>query len=142
MPQLVDPLLAQHALPEELYASYSRNAVETAKAIKSFAKFMQEPGPQKTLRRAKESRVANPEEITPWIATEHPEWLEVRNMGTGGAMAKQEEGLQDGETAVFPTPGEVLAAVERFRAKHPGVEINQRSSDPATIEVDKSMSKA
>jgi len=141
MPQLVDPLLAQHALPEELYSSYSRNAVETAKAIKSFAKFMQEPGSQETLRRAKESRVANPEEITPWIVTKHPEWLEVRNKGAEGAIAKQEEGLQDGETAAFPTAEEVLPAVERFRAKHSGVEINQRSSGPATIEVDKSVSK-
>lgn len=140
MPQLVDPLLAQHALPEELYSSYSRSAVEIAKAIKSFAKFMQEPGPQETLRRAKESSVANPEEIAPWIVTEHPDWLEVRNKGAEGVMAKQEGGLQDGQAAVFPTAGEVLPAVERFRAKHPSVEINQRKSEPATIEVDESVS--
>ena len=138
MPQLVDPLLAQHALPEELYSSYSRNAVESAKAIKSFAKFMQEPGPQETLRRAKESRLANSEEITPWIVTEHPEWLEVRNTGAEETMAKEEGHVQGG---VFSTPGEVLPAVERFKAKHPGVEINQRSGDPATIEVGKSVNK-
>ena len=135
MPQLVEPLLAQHASPEELYSSYSRNTLETAKAIKALTKFMQEPGPQDTLKRAKESRAANPEGITPWIVTEHPDWLEVRTQGAEDGLPMQEEELRDVEATAFPTAEEVLPAVERFRTKHPGIEINHRSGDSITVEV-------
>ena len=135
MPQLVDPLLTPHSSPEELYSIYSRNALETAKAIKSFAKFIQEPASQETLRKAKESKAANPEGITPWIVTDHPDWLEVRKLGTDGATTTKEEGLPNGEAIAFPTVEEVSAAVESFRTKHPSVQINQRIGDSSAIEV-------
>ena len=137
MPQLVDPLLAQHTSPEELYSTYSRDALETAKAIKTFAKFVQEPASQETLKRAKESRAAEPQEITPWIVTEHPDWLEVRKQGLEDTpTTAQKEGLHDGDTIAFPTAEEIPAAVERFRSKHPGIEVNsEQHDDLATIEV-------
>ena len=137
MPQLVDPLLAQHTSPEELYATYSRDALETAKAIKSFAKFVQEPASQETLKRAKESRAAEPQGITPWIVTEHPDWLEVRKQGLEDTpTTAQNEGLHDGDTIAFPTAEEIPAAVERFRSKHPGIEVNtEQHGGLATIEV-------
>lgn len=135
MPQLVDPLLAQHGSPRELYSSYSRNALETAKAIKSFAKLMQEPGSQETLKRAKDSRVENPEEIRPWMVTEHPDWLEVRTKDAEKAMPKYEEGSQDGEAASFPSTELVAQAMESFRTRHPGIEVSYRSGDPASIKV-------
>lgn len=132
MPQLVDPLLAQHASPEELYSTYSRNALETAKAIKTFAKFVQESSSQETLKRAKESRAINPEEITPWIVTEHPNWLEMREPDTEGAATSKEGELPNSEAIMFPTAENVAAAVERFRTKHPGIETG---GDSSTVEV-------
>ena len=137
MPQLVDPLLAQHTSPEELYSIYSREALETAKAIKAFAKFVQEPTTQEMLKRAKESRAAEPQEIMPWNVTEHPDWLEVRKQGQEDTpTTAQKEGLQDGDTIAFPTAEQIPAAVERFRSKHPGIEVNtEQHGDLATIEV-------
>lgn len=107
MPQLLEPLLSQHASPEQLYLDYSQNALETAKAIKNFAKFVQEPAAQETLKRAKESRAAGGEDITPWIVNEHADWLEVRDKSAEGTSTAQEGSLPNGEDAAFPRAEEV-----------------------------------
>lgn len=135
MPRLVEPLLAHHASPEDLYSNYSTCTLETAKAIKSLTKFMQEPNSQETLKKAKSSRAAQPEGIRPWMVTEHPDWLEVRNLGADGDTANTESSQHEGDDVPFPSADEISSALEKLKANHPSIEVIELDGDRHSFEV-------
>ena len=135
MPRLVEPLLAHHASPEDLYSNYSSCTLDTAKAIKALTKFMQEPSSQETLKRAKISRAVNPEGIRPWMVTEHADWLEVRNIGADADAANTNSSQQEGDEIPFPSTDEISSALEKFKRNHPGIEVIELDSNRHNFEV-------
>ena len=89
---------------------------------------------QAILQKAKEDRVADLEGITPWMVTEHPDWLEVRKNVIESSSPAQAQELQTIGDGSFPAVQDPRAAVERFRAQHHGIEINFQEF-PKIIEV-------
>lgn len=98
------------------------------------ADLMENPSSQEILRRAKEDRTSDPEDITPWIVTEHPDWLEVRKTNIESTLPAQSQELRIVGDGSNPAVQEPLAVVERFKAQHHGIEINFKDY-PRTIEV-------
>ena len=135
MPRLVEPLLAPHASPEDLYSNYSMCTLDTAKAIKALTKFMQESSSQETLKKAKSSRAANPEGIRPWMATEHADWLEVRNLDADGDAANMDSSQRDVDDGQFPSVDEISSALEIFKANSPGIEVKELDGNRRSFEV-------
>lgn len=135
MPRLVDPLLAQHASPEDLYLNYSTSTLETAKAIKALTKFMQEPGSQETLQKAKNSRAIDPEGIRPWMVTEHTDWLEVRDLRLNANVVKRDNSQLNGENIPFPSLSEISSALEKFKSAHPDIKVKDLDSNRKSFEV-------
>ena len=91
---------------------------------------------QAILQRAKDSENAEPEGITPWMVTEHPDWLEVRKIEheTNGP-AQNEQAQQNEDRMTDPVEQEPSAVVEQFRKLHPNIELNYHAEDPKIIEV-------
>ncbi|KAL8830651.1 MAG: hypothetical protein Q9191_001307 [Dirinaria sp. TL-2023a] len=135
MPRLVEPLLAHHASPEDLYSNYSTSTLDTAKAIKALTKFMQEPSSQETLKKAKSSRATNPEGIQPWMVTEHPDWLEVRNLGADSDAVATDSSQHAGDDLPFPSADAISSAVEKFKANHPGIAVSELDSNRHSFEI-------
>ena len=91
---------------------------------------------QVILQRAKDSENTEPEGITPWMVTEHPDWLEVRKVDNETNMEGPKEQLQQNEQRMTdPVKQEPSAVVEQFRTQHPGTELSFHSEDPKIIEV-------
>ena len=138
MPHLVDPLLAKHASPRELYSEYSGSTLETAKAIKALTKFMQEPASQDMLKKAKDSRAADGDGIQPWMVTDHVDWLEVRDSAPAVDAARQDNSRLEEEEVSFPSRHEIPPALAKFKSGHPGLEFKDLDSDKGNFEVTKS----
>lgn len=91
---------------------------------------------QAILQRAKDSENTEPEGITPWMVTEHPDWLEVRKIDNETHMPVPKEQLQRNEDRMTDlVEQEPSVVVERFKTQHPSIELNFKAEHTKIIEV-------
>lgn len=100
-PTLLQPLLQDHASPENLYNGFVENATCAAKKITGFVSFIGEDQSREVLDRAKESRAENKDGIKGWMVTQHADWLDHPSQKQEKGMDLIEYGV--GENGVIST---------------------------------------
>ena len=134
IPRLFEPLLQPYASPQELYSKYSQNALETGKEIRALTDLIEDSQYQDLLQKVKDGAAAEPDGITPWMVTEHADWLERRELIADGDMSDHRK-PPDGEEAVDRVGEDPSNVVNLFRTDHPDIDVRFRDGDSKTIEV-------
>ena len=110
---------------------YSQNALDTGKEIRHLADLMENSQSQEVLQRAKDSMAAEPDGIRPWMVNEHPDWLEVRSLDV--ESEKLSHGIDHGSLdQAGQDPPTIL---NKFKADHPGSDVNFQEGSSTIIEV-------
>lgn len=63
------------SIAEILFREFSDTTRTANQEVLEFKKLMAEDETQKVLEQARKSRMANPNDIKPWRAMDHPDWL-------------------------------------------------------------------
>ncbi|RDL34987.1 Uncharacterized protein BP5553_06918 [Venustampulla echinocandica] len=75
IPRLLAPLTTKQPSPEALFREFSKSASTATQEVQQFRKLMAQEETGKVLEHARKSRSENPNDIKPWKATDHPDWL-------------------------------------------------------------------
>ncbi|KAH8683214.1 hypothetical protein BGZ60DRAFT_214569 [Tricladium varicosporioides] len=75
IPRLIAPLTTKQPSPESLFREFSKSTNTANQEVLQFRKLWGEEETQKVLERARKSRAENPNDIKPWRAIDHPNWL-------------------------------------------------------------------
>lgn len=75
------------------------------------------------LQRAKDSRTAEPDGITPWMVTEHADWLDIRKASVESDV-EAPRGSEHVQDTTDQTEQDPSAIVDRFKTDHSSVDIN------------------
>lgn len=134
IPRLVEPLLLQHGSPEDLYIRYSQNALDTGKEIRALADLVETHQYQEILQRAKDSRTAEPDGITPWMVTEHADWLELRKLDDESDISAHRE-PQDTVKSADQAGQDASVVLEQFKVDHPRIDVKLQEGNHKIIEV-------
>ncbi|KAI9719766.1 MAG: hypothetical protein M1812_003254 [Candelaria pacifica] len=130
--RMIQPFVANHSSPEGLYDDFSKAAVTAATEIKDFRDYFQDRRSRLAFRNSAISRRNNPEGISTWRVTEHPDWLE----RDGEGQPTEEDGVEEVEDGSEDGQGEqdVSSVVEEFTNSHPGLKV-QYNKELMFIEV-------
>ena len=126
----MDPTLAQQPSPDDFYTNFLGSAKRTAEDIKSFAKLLGDTHSKEILKRSKESRASNPENIKAWMVTDHEDWLEVKAEDSEDNTITEEEAEEIPNNTLDTKVETIRAVVDSYRENHPGIEtsLNERSA--------------
>lgn len=69
------------------------------------------------------------------MVTEHPDWLEVRNLSADGDAVTTDSSQHEGDDPPFPSADEISSALEKFKANHPSIEVNELDGNRHNFEV-------
>ncbi|KAI9776962.1 MAG: hypothetical protein M1835_005366 [Candelina submexicana] len=100
IPRIIQPFVANHSSPEDLYDDFSKAAVTAATEIQDFRKDFEDRKTMLIFTNGSLSRRVNPERISTWRVTEHPDWLDRDEGGQGekdDVVGEVEDELDDGE---------------------------------------------
>ncbi|KAI9700811.1 MAG: hypothetical protein M1836_002180 [Candelina mexicana] len=100
IPRMIQPFVANHSSPEDLYDDFSKAAVTAATEIKDFRKIFEDRKTMLIFTNGSLSRRGNSEGISTWRVTEHPDWLDRDEGGhgeKGDGVGEVEDELDDGE---------------------------------------------
>ncbi|KAL9639122.1 MAG: hypothetical protein Q9164_001126 [Protoblastenia rupestris] len=122
LPTLTSSVIPSPSSPEHVYQNFSHAAHKAGKNIKDFTTLMKETRSKEVFEKASENKSRDGEGIGVWQVAEHADWLEVvrekASEDTGVVNADTEE---RGAGASIDT---MKAAMEGFRERNPGIEVN------------------
>ena len=116
---LVDPLA-----PEQLHWYFAQAATGAASDIKSFAQTMEDGRSKNAMKKAKESKAENGEDITGWLVIEHEDWLEVKQDSACEDVDMEGRGSDVKVNATDSRSEDLQAALGRFRESHLGIDVS------------------
>jgi hypothetical protein len=117
----VESVILEPALPDLLHTQFKEAATGAAKDIQDFKHLMGHPRNKEVLEKAKESRARDPEKITPWLVTEHEDWLDVKKEDNSDDfdMAGNDE---ETKTPDIDTKTEdIKETLDKFEKSHRGI---------------------
>ncbi|EHK99554.1 hypothetical protein GLAREA_06904 [Glarea lozoyensis ATCC 20868] len=76
IPRMIEPLTTIATSPESLFRDFSESTKTANKEVMDFKTLMSDEETKKVFEQARKSRNANPDNIKPWRAIDHPDWLQ------------------------------------------------------------------
>ncbi|TVY84792.1 hypothetical protein LSUE1_G001023 [Lachnellula suecica] len=75
VPRLLEPLTKKQPSPQVLFSEFSKSTATANEEVQQFQKLMREEETSQVLEQARKSRAERPNDIKPWRARDHPDWL-------------------------------------------------------------------
>lgn len=127
------PLREQHPSPEQFYSNFAKATTRAHEDMIAFQNLMQDPRNQAILDQAKKSRRENPDGITVWRVTDHPNWLDVREEASLKHSPNEPEEGNDDRNAVKEE--DYRAALKKFEENHPTLKASIQDEGSNIIQV-------
>ncbi|KAI9758867.1 MAG: hypothetical protein M4579_002750 [Chaenotheca gracillima] len=136
IPKMVAPLTKPHNSPDEFFVGFSRSATIAAEEVAAFTRLMRSEPSRTVLEYASASRKMQPNNIRPWMVTEHPDWLDLGSHGgKGPAMEVAEIHLENAryedDLLDMGYWGLVEKTIQEFRDAHADIQVDLSQSEKA-----------
>ncbi|MCJ1343320.1 hypothetical protein MMC31_001513 [Peltigera leucophlebia] len=133
IPRMMGPLREQHPSPEQFYSNFAKATTRAHEDMIAFQNLMQDPRNQAILDQAKKSRRENPDGITVWRVTDHPNWLDVREEASLKHSPNEPEEGNDDRNAVKEE--DYRAALKKFEENHPTLKASIQDEGSNIIQI-------